>query len=191
MTGEPEETSRPTDPERGRSAPPKALRNASRALALSRERLTGAGPVGLAVLALGVAAGVLMVVAELSPILQIQIKQSGTCEIVAEPALRSQCAPTGGDRHSYALLVLGALTLVMAWGAGIGRSRAAAAALVAVGLAVLAISLVADLPALNETGAIGVRFDEATSTPAPGFFVELVAGAVALAAGVLRLARPG
>lgn len=191
MTGEPEETSRPTDPERGRSAPPKALGNASRALALSRERLGSAGPVGLAVLALGIGAGILMIVAELSPILRIEIKQSGTCEIVAEPALRSQCAPTGGDRHSYALLVLGVLTLAMAWGAGVGRSRAAAAALVAIGLAVLAISLIADLPAVNETGAIGVRFDEAASTPAAGFFIELVAGAVAIAAGALRLFREG
>lgn len=146
-----------------------------------------AAPVGIAVLVVGSLAGILMIAADFTPILQIEIKQSGTCEIVAEADLRALCSPTGGERHSYALVVLGVLSLVLAWVAGPGRARAAALGLVTVGLATLAMSLIGDLPAVGETGAIGIRFDEAAAKPAAGFFIELVAGGLAVGAGAARL----
>lgn len=161
----------------------------SRWIASSGAEIAGAGLAGVAVLALGVAASVVLVAAELSPIITIEILTGGSCEILADPELREQCSPTGGSRHSWALAVLGVLVLVMAWGAGVGRSRPAALALLAAGVAVLAIVLVGDIPEVNETGEIGLRFDEAEAQPASGFYLSLIGGVLALAAGALALAR--
>jgi hypothetical protein len=57
------------------------------------------------------------------------------------------------------------------------------------GVAVLAIVLIGDLPELNETGEIGLRFDEAEAEPASGFYLSLLGGVLALGGGVLALVR--
>ena len=77
----------------------------------------------------------------------------------------------------------------MAVGAGIGGSRPAGAALVAIGVLVLALGLFLDLPEVDETGAIGRNFEGAKGSPGPGLCLELIAGALALAAGALRLSQ--
>ena len=154
------------------------------------ERLGAGDLLGIGVLLLGLVSLALLVAAELSPVLAIEIQPAGSCEIIAEPELREQCQPTGGSRHSWALALIGVLVLIMAWGAGPARSRAAAIALLVAGLAVLAIVLLRDLPTLDETGEIGVRFQAASAGPASGFWLSLAGGAVALAAGVLALLRP-
>jgi hypothetical protein len=135
------------------------------------------------VLALGVLAAVLMVAAELSPVLEITV--NGLPCNVADPELAEQCAPTGADRHSWALALLGLLVLVMAWGAGVGASRPAAWALAIAGAATLAIVLVGDLPDIDETGQVGLLFEAAAATPASGFWLSLAGGVAALAAGAI------
>jgi hypothetical protein len=132
----------------------------------------------------------LLVAAELSPVFTIEIQPAGSCEILAEPELRAQCAPTGASRHSWALALIGVLVLLMALAAGPVGSRAAALALVVAGVAVLAIVLLRDLPTLDETGEIGVRFQAASAGPASGFWLALAGGAAAIATGVLALVRP-
>jgi hypothetical protein len=139
------------------------------------------------VLGLGLVAGALLVAADLSPTLSIDIHQAGTCEIVADPGLRDECAPSGGSRHLYGFVLLGLLALPMAWGAGIAGSRPAAVALLVIGAAVLAIALARDLPATDETGAIGVSFEQGEASPASGFWLSLAGGVLGLAAGALAL----
>jgi hypothetical protein len=78
----------------------------------------------------------------------------------------------------------------MAWGAGVGGSRPAAIALAVVGVAVLAWSLLVDLPVTNETGALGRNFEGATAAAEAGLTIEIVAGALALLAGAVRLLAP-
>lgn len=151
------------------------------------EELAGAGVAGLAVLALGIAACVVLIAAELSPVYTIDVGGL-PCDRV-EFTLTDLCAPSGGERHSYALAVLGLLSLVMAWGAALGRSRPAAAALALAGAAALAIVLIGDLPDVNQTGEIGLRFDEAEANPANGFYLSLLGGALALAGGLVGLVR--
>ncbi len=136
---------------------------------------------------LGAASFALLLAAELAPVYTIEVNGL-PCE-PAEPALADLCSPSGGDRHSYALLVLGLLAPLMAWGAGTGGSSPAALALVVVGLAVLAIVLVGDLPDVTETGEVGLRFEQAEADPASGFYLSLLGGAAALLAGVVGLAR--
>jgi hypothetical protein len=149
--------------------------------------LAGAGISGLAVLALGVAACVVLITAEFAPVYTIDVGGL-PCDRV-EFTLTDLCAPSGGERHSYALAILGLLALVMAWGASIGDSRPAAAALALAGAAALAIVLIGDLPDVNQTGEIGLRFDEAEASPANGFYLSLLGGALALAGGVVGLVR--
>ncbi len=63
-------------------------------------------------------------------------------------------------------------------------------ALCAVGVAVLAWTLLSDLPTANETGVIGPLYEGASGSPGVGLFTELVAGVLALGAGAGRLLRP-
>lgn len=136
-------------------------------------------------MALGLAGTVLLVLAELSPVLEIEV--NGLPCVPAEASLAETCAPTGAQRHSGGLALLGVLALLMAWGAGIGASRPAALALLAAGAAALAIVLIGDLPAVDETGQIGIAFEDAAAAPASGFWLSLAGGAVVVGAGALAL----
>ena len=159
----------------------------------SRSRLAFArdlaGP-SIAVLALAVAAGLAMISAELLLVFSVDVGAT-SCEATASPDVSDFCATTGGERHSYALVVLGLFTLAMAWGATAGRSRPAGVALVLVGVVVLAITLLGDLPDASAEGVIGMRYEAASASPALGLWMELAGGVLAVAAGALRLGRPG
>ena len=148
-------------------------------------RIGTGGRVGIAVLGLGLVAAGLLVAAELSAVLDIEV--GGLPCVPADPTLAEECSPSGASRHTWALGLLGLLAVVMAWGAGIGRSRPAAVGLLAAGAAVLGIVLIADLPQINDTGQIGIAFEDAAAMPASGFWLSLAGGAVAVAAGVLAL----
>ena len=178
---------RPEKPVGRRERLSSAAAAGARGLRSAGSALTRAGPVGLAVLALGIAACAVLIAAELAPVYAIDVGGL-PCDRV-EFTLTDLCAPTGGERHSYALAVLGLLAVVMALGAGIGGSRPAAAALALAGVAVLAIVLIGDLPDVNQTGEIGLRFDQAEAQPASGFYLSLLGGVLALAGGVLALLR--
>jgi len=55
---------------------------------------------------------------------------------------------------------------------------------------VLGITLLVDLPASDDTGLIGRRYAAAEATAGTGLWLELVGGALAVLAGLLRLLRP-
>jgi hypothetical protein len=134
---------------------------------------------------------VLLVVTEFSTVASVDVA-GGSCEVISDtdPELADRCTLTGFDRNGGAFLVVAALVLVMAWGAGLGRSRPAAIALAAVGVLVLGWALLVDLPVTNETGAIGTNFEGATAAAGPGLTLELVAGALALGAGLVSFLAP-
>ena len=75
-------------------------------------------------------------------------------------------------------------------GAAFGRSRPAAMALVGIGVVVLGIALLLDLPASDETGLIGRRYAAAEAAAGSGLWFEMVAAALAIVAGLLRVLRP-
>ena len=138
---------------------------------------------------LGVAAAVLMVLAELSNLFTIEV-DTASCQDLADPDQADACEQTGGEQHSFALVPVALLTAAMAVGAGLGGSRPAGLALLAAGVVVLAIALIGDLPDTNETGEIGFNFTSARAEKGSGFWFELVGGALATAAGLLRLRPP-
>ena len=165
---------------------------ASRTLgARAREAAGSAGAVGWLVLGLGVAGGLLLIIAELSLIFQVDTLTSGTCEELADAAVRDKCRATGVEQHSGALFLLGVLAVAMAVGAGRGASVPAAVALVVVGAVVIGIGLLSDLPKTNADGLLEPFYESGKARAGSGFYLELVGASACLAAGALRLARPG
>lgn len=149
----------------------------------------GSGP-SPDVLGLAVVAGLLLIVAEFALVFSVDVGGATSCEATASPDVSEFCTTTGGERHAYAFVLLGLFTMAMAWGASIGRSRPAGAALLLVGVAVVAIALLIDLPDARSEGIIGVRYEAAEASPALGFWLELAGGVLAAVAGGLRLTRP-
>ena len=146
----------------------------------------------LAVTGAGMLAALLLVLADFLPIVSVDVA-GGSCEVINDtsPALADACEQSGFERHGPALVLLALVLAAMAWGAGLGGSRPAAAALLVVGLVVLVIALLIDLPVTDDTGAIGPRFDGAEARAEIGFTLELAAGALAAVAGAARLWRVG
>ena len=172
-----------------RESTPEAAVDGSRTSAAANGLLRG-GRIGLAVLVLAVAAAVLMVAAEVSTYREIKVVTASCEELTrSTPDVAEDCVTKGGEQHNWALVLVAAVTLLMAWGAGPGRSRPAAAALAALGLLVLAIALIGDLPNTDVTGAVGRNFDQARGEAGATVPLEILAGVLALAAGAIRLQR--
>lgn len=152
-------------------------------------RLAAAGPLAWAVLGLGIAAAILMVMTEFSTIQSVRIGES-TCG-AADERLRDVCQTGGGEQHNWSLIVLGILAVLLSFGAAVGRSRPAAFALGAVGLIVLGIALIGDRPTLNDTRGLEVYYGQAGTKgeTGGGYTLELIAGALAVLAAGLALAR--
>ena len=137
-------------------------------------------------LAVGVGAGVMAIVAEFSTISYVTVV-TATCEDLADPRLADRCQLDGSERHSWAFALLGGFAILMAWGAAVGRSRPAAAALVVTGLVLLGLGFARDLPEASKTGLIGEAY-EATAHKGAGLWLELGAGVLMVGSGAGSLA---
>ena len=141
-------------------------------------------------LALGLIGGVLLVVAEFSTIVSIDVA-SGTCAEQAGADLSDGCETTGLEQHGGALIVLGVAAVVLALAAARGANRPAALALIAVGVLAVGLALVRDLDKADETGVVGLRYEEARAVIGPGLYLEIAAGGLCVLAGGLMYPRPG
>jgi hypothetical protein len=130
---------------------------------------------------------VLLVVAEFSTI-SFRSIGIGACSDRVDAGV---CQTLGHESHSFALLILAPVALVMGWGAVVGRSRAAAVALAAIGVAVLVIALAIDQPKLGDRRNLNIRYNEVQAHTGSAFRVELTAGVLLLLAGGLALVRAG
>jgi peptidoglycan/LPS O-acetylase OafA/YrhL len=125
----------------------------------------------LAVLGLGLAGAALLVMADLSTLVEIEVVG------VVQETLQ------GGDQHSWSMVVLGVAAVPLAFGAARGRSRPAMLGLALIGLVAAFIALVADLPDTRETGVYGERYEQASAAPGSGFYFETAGAALLLLAG--------
>ena len=182
------------DMNRGRREPPPSRRGNSSTgirrrprgfLRSDALRLGKSGLLAWGLLAAGVGAGVLAIVAELSTISYVTVV-TATCEDLADPRLADRCRLEGSERHSWAFALLGGFAILMAWGAAIGRSRPAAAALVVVGGVLLGLGFFRDLPETGRTGLIGEAY-EATAHKGAGLWLELAAGVLMIGVGLVAL----
>ena len=93
---------------------------------------------------------------------------------------------SGNAAHDWAFRLLGLAVVPMALGALRG-ARPAMAALAALGVIVLIVTFTVDLPNTLDEGLYGVNYENAEASPAIGFYLEGIAGAMLLAAGGLLL----
>lgn len=168
-----------------------AIPEGSRGEPFFRRALGRAGVPGAAALLAILAAAVLLVLAELSTLISVDVGTGPPCEDVVTVSQRDGCKTTGAEQHSNALFLLAALLVILAGPAAVARSRVAAGALLVVGAVTLAIALLGDLPDTSVQGAIGAFYTEATTTRGPALTYEIVAGALALLGGALALLRRG
>jgi hypothetical protein len=152
---------------------------------------TGISPLAIAVAAAAFVAGLFMLLTEVTTVISVDLRNT-SCEVIydSSPDLADNCSQTGFERSSVALLLLGLLTFAMGIGAAFGRSRPAAVALIVIGVVVLGITLLGDLPASDDAGLIGRDYAEATASAGAGLWFELIGGLLAVGAGLLRLLRP-
>jgi glycerol uptake facilitator-like aquaporin len=152
---------------------------------------TGISRYAIAVATAALIGGALMLLTEVTTVISVDLKTT-SCEGIYDtnPSLADGCNQIGFERHSVALLLLGLLTFVMGSGAAFGRSRPAALALIAIGVVVLGLALALDLPDSNDTGVIGQDYAQADASPGIGLWFEVVGGALAVLAGLLRVIRP-
>lgn len=145
------------------------------------------GPLALAVLLAGVTAGALLIAVEFTTFRSIRVITA--CDEIAAPEQRDLCSITGGEQHSYALLLLGLLVVAFILAAVLVPSRPPAAGVAVVGVVVLLIALLADRPDVTATGLIGEAFSDAEARPGIGFWLEIAGGALAVATGSFWLSR--
>src|SRR4051794_18870897 len=154
----------------------------------NRSRRSGAfrrlEPVWIAVLVLGLAGAALMIASEFATLRSVKVL-TASCSDLADPSLRGSCVTHGGEEHAYALVLLGIVAAMMAWGAVAGRSRPAAFAMIGIGAAVVVIALATDVPDIHKTGVLGERFDSAHAQAGPGLWMEILGGGLVLASGVM------
>jgi len=131
------------------------------------------GVLGSIAAGLGLAGAILAIVAWFSVIIKIQV-------LTVTPATF-----TGNDRSGIALLLLGGFAVVMLVGSVRG-ARPAMAALGLIGLAVLLIAVIVDLPHLNDTGVWPLHdaYEDATAVAGSGYYLETAAGILMMVSGV-------
>ena len=139
------------------------------------------------VLVLGVVGGLLLVASEFSTIVSVDILTGGTC---AEHATSPDaCRTTGFEQHGGALLLLGALAVVMTLGAARRGSRPAALALLVIAVVAVGLTVIRDIPKADDEGLIGLRYSDAEASPGSGLYMEVVGAGLCALAGVGGLRR--
>jgi hypothetical protein len=168
------------------------IRDGSRREAAFTGLFQGGKGVAAAITAVGLVAAALLLATEFSTVAKVDVA-NGSCQVLEDtnPDLADRCELSGFERNGGSFVLLALLTGAMAWGAGLGGSRPAGVALIGVGAVVLIWALFADLPETKDTGLIGQDFAGATASAGAGLYLEIVGGALAIAAGVVRLLARG
>src|SRR4051794_11552215 len=157
------------------SAPTRgATKDDSSAQASLRPAFRGLSTASAALLVVGLVGALLLIVADFTKLYEVK---------AVTAVLTSR---TGGEQHSYALVLIGIVSIPMLVGASLGRSRPAAVALVVLGLIALVIVIAVDVPDVNSTG-LTRDFDQAEASPQRGFYFETLGVALLLVAGVGNL----
>lgn len=135
---------------------------------------------------LGLAGPILALVATWTAVVEIELPG------VSDPVFTQ----SGYDRHSVALILLAVFAAVMVLGALRG-AQPAMLALAAAGVAVLLISILGDLPHLDDTGVWpqSDSYEDAAASAGVGYYLETLSGVLMLLVGigflVLRPVIPG
>ncbi len=109
-------------------------------------------------------------------------------EVAPPPEIESEVA---GNAHAWVMLPLAVAALVVLTVA-LGGRRRAAALLIPIGIAVIAVAVIVDVPKGLDEGAASVAYEGASARLLEGFWMQIAAGAVLIGCGLLlpRYLRP-
>jgi hypothetical protein len=161
----------------------------------ARGRAPFSSAAGAAILAGALLGALLLLVAEFTTLFEIRTAPSASAmRIVLGPeALRSVAT---GSHHSYALVPIALLVVVLAYAIASAGSRPALLAIGVMGVIALLIALLGDLPDAHTSGLVGTaatHYVAASSTPSAGLYMETLGGALLLVTcvcGFLLIGRP-
>ena len=139
----------------------------------ARRREPLAGTAVTAILAGALLGALLLLVAEFTTLFEIRTAASAN-------AVRSVGT---GSHHSYALIPIALLAVVLAYAIRSAGSRPALLAIGVMGVIALLIALLGDLPDAHTSGLVGsasTHYVAASSTPSAGLYMETLGGAVLL-----------
>lgn len=139
------------------------------------------------VLGLGATGGLLLIATEPATVAAVEIP-GRACREIADLRALDRCELSGFERHGGALLLLGAVAVVLSFGAGPRASRPAASALLGIAVVALALGVLRDLPEVHATGAVGLTYEGATGRAGSGLYTELAGALLLVGAGALSLA---
>lgn len=167
-------------------------RGATRAASAGATVLTPRRAIGLVM----AASGALLVISQFIDYHAIQIGLTNVfesptgVEVAKSPTVDAQ---TAGHAHSYVLVPVGAIAIVLGLVVifrGGREGRWAALAAIVAGAVSVAVILLIDLPHGLDVGATATRFAGASAVLEKGFSAELAAAGAMLLSGVLYIARP-
>jgi len=143
-----------------------------------------------AVAAVVVVAGACLIASQFVDSRAVEIGQPGYAGLpdVARPP--TAAARTAGEAHSYLLVPLGAVAVLIGLACMWRDRRRAGLAVAGLGLVSVAVIGLVDLPDGLDAGALTSRFAGASAVLENGFYAELAAAAALLVAGLLYYARP-
>jgi hypothetical protein len=146
----------------------------SRGPRVPRPAISGLDALGLALAAAAFIGAVLLVVSDFTTLFRVHTEAGVT---VPNGSVK------GHDNHSFSMLVIGLASLPLAYAATRYGSRPAMAGLAGLGLIAVIIAVGFDLPDATGTNTLARTFEDATGSPAAGFYIETLGAALLIVSG--------
>jgi hypothetical protein len=163
---------------------PETTNQDSRGPRVRRGGISGLDALGLVLAAAAFIGAVLLVVSDFTTLFKVHTDAGVT---VPNGSVK------GHENHSYSMLVLGLAALPLAYWSTRFGSRAAMTGLAGLGLIAVVIAVGFDLSDATGTNTLARTFEDATGSPAVGFYLETLGAALLIVGGGggLVLSAPG
>jgi hypothetical protein len=146
----------------------------SRGPRVPRPAISGLDALGLVLAAAAFVGAVLLVVSDFTTLFRVHTDAGVT---VPNGTVK------GHDNHSFSMLVIGLASLPLAYAAARYGSRPAMAGLAGLGLIAVIIAIGFDLSDATGTNTLARTFENATGSPAAGFYVETLGAVLLIVSG--------
>jgi hypothetical protein len=153
---------------------PETTNQDSRGPRVPRAGISGLDALGMVLAAAAFIGAVLLVVSDFTTLFKVHTDAGVT---VPNGSVK------GHDNHSYSMLVLGLAALPLAYWSTRYGSRAAMTGLAGLGLIAVVIAVGFDLSDATGTNTLARTFEDATGSPAVGFYLETLGAALLIVSG--------
>jgi hypothetical protein len=146
----------------------------SRGPRVPRPGISGLDALGLLLAAAAFVGAVLLVISDFTTLFRVHTEAGVT---VPSGTVK------GHDNHSYSMLIIGLASLPLAYAATRYGSRPAMTGLAGLGLIAVVIAIGFDLSDATGTNTLARTFENATGSPAAGFYLETLGAALLIVSG--------